>query len=283
MGTPVPRNVHGGIQVTTMNLDRLIKEVRPTGGVLEIGTSRSTVGPVIAWGRGVPAVEEFAALAPKLPYGSVALIYDVDDAAFLRADQIADVTDFRTWHRAPNFPGLPDGSRTWIKSHWQNTYTTHLPYLLEAVKRTTGPVLELGAGEGSTPVLHTICVQSKRLLVTVDSETPWLERFERTHGGQTHYFVHNSDPAETEWLDKDWSVVFVDHAPGGTRKRAIERARARAEYTVVHDSEDIGYDIEDLLSTFKHRRDFRYARPWTTVVSEIRAIDLGDALPAGGQ
>jgi hypothetical protein len=52
---------------------------------------------------------------------------------------------------------------------------THLPLLMRAIINTTGPVLELGVGWNSTPVLHEAC--SGRLLVSVENEPQWAENF----------------------------------------------------------------------------------------------------------
>lgn len=49
-------------------------------------------------------------------------------------------------------------------------HSTHLAVLMEAVRRTAGPVLELGVGLYSTPVLHWLCYPTNRRLVSYDSD-----------------------------------------------------------------------------------------------------------------
>ncbi len=260
-----------------MILDRFVLEVRPTGGVHNMRAFGLVSEPVVLFGRGSCDVEAFAALAPSLAYGSAVVFYDIDPSGDLeKVEEIASRSDFREWHRGPNFPGLPAGTRTWIKSHYDgDTYGTHREYLLEAVRRTSGPVLELGCGDGSTPVLHDACTGAGRLLVTVDSDWEWLQKFEHMRC-DLHLTQLKDDPADTGWLNgvepEEWGVVFVDHSPGRSRRRAVERARKIAEYIVVHDTEELGYGLEDLLSSFKYRKDFRRSRPWTTVVSDRRSV-----------
>lgn len=250
-----------------MNLDRLILEVRPTGGTHALADLRSDTlpspDPVLVWGRGEGAAATFLALGPQLAYGSAVLLFDCGD--------LPDILqhDFRYW----NPPGIPEGGRVWVKSHYDgSTYATHVSHLLRAVELTSGPVLELGSGDGSTPALHEACAATARPLVTVDNDVTWLRKYRDRFGEKGHLWIHLDDPARTSWLDQNWGVVFVDHAPGHTRRRAIERARGHADYIVVHDTEELGYGLEDLLSSFKYRRDFRYARPWTTVVSDSREV-----------
>ena len=52
---------------------------------------------------------------------------------------------------------------------------SHLPILLRAMKATTGPVLELGAGIYSTPILHALCQIEGRKLVTYESDPEFFE------------------------------------------------------------------------------------------------------------
>jgi hypothetical protein len=56
-------------------------------------------------------------------------------------------------------------------------YGTHIAPLLTAVLATDGPVLELGCGDFSTPLLHAICAKQNRLLVSTDTDKAWLELF----------------------------------------------------------------------------------------------------------
>ena len=58
-----------------------------------------------------------------------------------------------------------------------NGFATHQVLLYEAVQRTTGPVIEFGCGEGSTVMLHEVCKDQNRRLVSVDNNPSWLSRY----------------------------------------------------------------------------------------------------------
>ena len=62
-----------------------------------------------------------------------------------------------------------------------NIYGTHVRLLLVAAMMTNGNILELGAGDHSTKLLHEILEddnkKEKRLLVSADSNSLWLDRF----------------------------------------------------------------------------------------------------------
>ena len=62
-----------------------------------------------------------------------------------------------------------------------NIYGTHVRLLLVAAMMTNGNILELGTGDHSTRLLHDILEddnkKEKRLLVSADSNSLWLDRF----------------------------------------------------------------------------------------------------------
>ena len=155
-------------------------------------------------------------------------------------------------------------------------YGTHYPVLAAAVQRTQGPVLELGCGHFSTPMLHLLCMEQKRRLVTVESDHEWMEKFHDMRS-PWHTFVH---VAETDWdsltfIDTErWGVAFIDHRPVLRRKEDIRRLKDRAEFIVVHDTETPDYQYESILPSFKYRSDWKRYAPWTTVVSMSRHFEI---------
>jgi hypothetical protein len=174
-------------------------------------------------------------------------------------------------------------------------YHTHYPFLAAALaSRPYGPVLELGAGDWSTVMLHYMCEAQKRLLVTAESDRQWLDRFMFLASpwhllhyvpieGWGRYPVtppgspsQEDDPAAAFSIraSRDrWDIVLVDCYPAAARGPLIGRLRAHVDLFVAHDSETLeanGY--EPLLSSFKHRADFRLVTPWTTIVSDLAPI-----------
>lgn len=161
-----------------------------------------------------------------------------------------------------------------------DAYATHLPLLAACVHRTRGPVLELGSGDYSTPLLHALCSRSieseaPRTVVTLDSDAVWLARYDDLRT-PWHAIELVTDWAARDFrvveraracADRIWSVAFVDHSPGEQRVASIERLRNLAQWIVVHDTEAACYGYEPLLSSFKYRYDDRRQSTWTTVLS----------------
>lgn len=156
-------------------------------------------------------------------------------------------------------------------------YGTHYPILAAAVQRTSGPVLELGCGHFSTPLLHFMCMEPKRHLVTVESDKDWMGQF-LGMASETHSFIQMDDP---EWVagkiigsKPTWGVAFVDHSSGEKRNGNILLLKDKAEFIVVHDTENPWYGYESVFSTFKYRSDWRTLVPWTTVISMTRKFEI---------
>jgi hypothetical protein len=151
-------------------------------------------------------------------------------------------------------------------------YATHLPVLAAAVAAARpGAVLELGAGRYSTPVLHALCLATKRQLLTLDGNAAWIDQF-TTYRSAAHRVELVSDwnmvvPSEA------WAVVFVDHAPAEQRVVEIEKFRDACELMVVHDTEDlVHYGHAAALARFVHRVDYKRLVPWTSILSMTRDL-----------
>jgi len=152
-----------------------------------------------------------------------------------------------------------------------NGFATHLPVLIACVNHTTGPVVELGCGAYSTPVLHALC--QGRELLSLDYNADWYACFKR-FGRGSHTLGHVTNWAAEPRIDRAWDVALVDHAPGIRRVPEIKRLKAAgARLIVIHDTEHRSYDYEPTLATFKHRLEWRPYSPWASVVSDIDNLE----------
>lgn len=161
-----------------------------------------------------------------------------------------------------------------------NKYATHLPLLLKCLAVTTGPVLELGMGESSTPVLHEICRAMNRNLVSYDTDPKFVDTYQRRYGPDNfqHAIRHcgREDWAKAA-IDRPrsvpWSVVLIDHRPARQRRYEALRLRKFAEYIVCHDTEpeiDRFYRYSGIWPHFSfvlHSNEI----PRTTVLSNLRS------------
>lgn len=164
---------------------------------------------------------------------------------------------------------------------WEN----HRPLLWLALEATgSGPVIEMGCGDGSTRQLHEYCSDTHRQLFSFDTDQDWINRFAdcMTH---THRFVriiNNWHIAQD--ICPNPSVILVDHAPGERRIVDIKNYSdhmAPGGIIVMHDTQppptaaDYGY--ERIWNLFKYKVDLRVKmnenvsppqnRTWASAVS----------------
>jgi hypothetical protein len=144
-----------------------------------------------------------------------------------------------------------------------------MPVLMEAVQRTTGAIVELGAGWFSTPLLHWMCSRTERRLVSYETspEYHWkLESFcEPWHDVR---LVSDWDDAE---LEQPWGVALIDHKPGLRRREDVKRLKDWAQAIVIHDTTEKDaheYQYDEVWPLFQWSYQHQ-VRPKTTVVSNF--------------
>lgn len=127
--------------------------------------------------------------------------------------------------------------------HFGPFYGSHLPALLACVMATEGPVLELGMGYFSTPILHAIC-HPDRHLVSFESDAKFAAMF-ADFTKEYHELKLGWETLRTLY-DEPWSVVLVDHEKAG--RRASDAARfTQVDFLVVHDAQHPAGDSPETI------------------------------------
>jgi hypothetical protein len=140
---------------------------------------------------------------------------------------------------------------------YSNPYATHQHVLKAIVQKTTGPIIEFGSGDGSTDVLHEMCKKNKRLLITLDDDLNWLDRYRRKYLGDGYNLENTGwhkiifvpgkkkggNPAH--WVKffesfkllqtVNFDVCFIDQAPWLARFETVKLLKDKAHYIIVHD------------------------------------------------
>lgn len=137
---------------------------------------------------------------------------------------------------------------------------SHLPLLTYYALMTDGPILEMGVGQWSTPVLHAICENMGRDLVSVEEDTAWREKFLHYQSPRHKFLSSFDDPS----IDAgQWDVVLIDHVRE-RRNPDLHRLRNNSLYIVCHDTGVepwYGYDF----STFAWAKQYTGLWGFTTV------------------
>ena len=149
--------------------------------------------------------------------------------------------------------------------------------LIAAVAQSSGPVLELGCGDTSTPMLHAMCCGSKRRLYSFDNEREWVDRF--AYLRRDWHFIMGGWPlydSAHEWhhgaLADPLGVVLVDGAPAAQRAVDMMALKDHATFLILHDAEGEGYGLEQVRPHFKHVQIDKTFLPWTACLSNVKPL-----------
>ena len=154
--------------------------------------------------------------------------------------------------------------------HW----ATHMPILAKIIQISNGPVLELGIGIFSTPLLHAMCDAEKRLLDSYEDNHKWVDGH-KMFISNLHKITLISNWDNVPIEKRHWGVVFIDHFEP---RRAVDAKRAAqyADYVVLHDSNaryNIQYHFDTVYPLYKYRYIFDHIHPHTTVLSNFKNLE----------
>lgn len=156
---------------------------------------------------------------------------------------------------------------------------SHIPVLVKAMQMTKGTVLELGTGIYSTPVMHWLCYENKRPLVSYESDQKYfLHSIKYKNDFHEVYFIEDWNKIN---LDRQWSVVLVDTIEWA-RRDLVKLLTNNSQYVVLHDTNpklDNIYHYSEIYGLFKYRYDYTRADPNTTIVSNFH--DVSDFMKGG--
>lgn len=153
--------------------------------------------------------------------------------------------------------------------------SSHFPLLINSFMHTSGDVLELGMGLYSTPLLHWLCADTGRRLVSYENDPKYM-KLNDAFAGVNHSvnFIENWDDAR---IEKKWGLAFIDHAPADRRAADVIRLADLAQIIVVHDTEprrEGYYQYSRMYKYFRYRYDYLKSRPNTSALSNFNSLDF---------
>lgn len=164
-----------------------------------------------------------------------------------------------------------------VPEKWKSTddFNSHRELLYLTLKNTTGRVIEVGMGFGSSPLISWECYEQHRHFEAFETNKDWWEKVSMKASGDTTGTTWCKDyvTAIDEYLkpDSHLGVMFIDCAPASERKLLIEKYRDYPEVMITHDTEQGSvyvYDMEDNLNQFKYRLNYEpIGNPHSCVVS----------------
>lgn len=162
---------------------------------------------------------------------------------------------------------------------------THLPTLLNLCACVhPGRILELGAGWYSTPQLHAMADALNAVLVTLETDHEWADRFEEYR--DKWHTIHTVAPEvmlkRAEFgPSQSWDLAFVDHGEfeyqgGYVRSASVKKLLDSTLFVVVHDANEPaknGYvGLEQAFERAQHLAYDQRWDVWTAVLSNKQPI-----------
>ncbi len=130
-------------------------------------------------------------------------------------------------------------------------------------------MVELGTGPFSTPLLHWVCKDMNRKLISYEID-PEYYNYARQFRSPIHRIKQVKD-----WDEVNSTIhrglVFIDHNPFDKRAPDIIRFKDSADYVVIHDTE-CENNFKIIWPHFKYAYTWKDCRPWATVVSNSKDL-----------
>lgn len=152
-------------------------------------------------------------------------------------------------------------------------FSSHNAILIKAVLFSKGPVCEVGSGPFSTPLLHWLCKELDRKLVTYEDNDEFYT-FARKFRSRIHSIRKIEDWDKMDF-QQHWGVVLIDHVTA-RREQDVISFKDTADYIVIHDNSAKGnkvYKLNKPSPYFKYKFDWTAAYPYTSVVSNFYPLD----------
>jgi hypothetical protein len=151
-----------------------------------------------------------------------------------------------------------------------NPSGSHLPIVGKLLTHTNGPILEMGSGFFSTPILYWSAMAKGQPFRSYEGNKDWAELM----GDPVKYVADWKDANIKEF---HWAVAFIDHGDAILRKDHAVALKDSADFIVLHDSEpknDRHYKFSEIYNQFTYRFDFDAVMPYTTIVSNKINLDF---------
>lgn len=148
---------------------------------------------------------------------------------------------------------------------------SHIPILHKLFGQIDKPILELGMGWNSTPLLHWMAKYRDVNLFSFESDPDWIKHFEEYK--ENFHSIKLVDNFDFE-LQASLGLVFIDHRPAYKRKYSALKYKDSADYIVLHDSEQgKPYSYDKIIDQFKYKYEFRgVGKPYTLVLSNKKDL-----------
>lgn len=150
-------------------------------------------------------------------------------------------------------------------------WSTHIPVLIKLFGITDGPIMEIGTGVYSTPILHWLCHPTKRKLVSYENNADFIALAKEYKS--SYHLIKYIDDYRNIIADCHYSIILIDHAEHYRGETAVNLSHS-ADYIVLHDADRVRKNAYHLIpAAFQYYRNYEFVQPWTGVASNFKPLD----------
>lgn len=170
-------------------------------------------------------------------------------------------------------------------------WASHQYPLIQAVMHTTGPIVEFGCGNYSTPLLSVIARRTGRQFVMVSSDREWAQAF--TRYADDYLLLPGAGKNPGAWLDRGRldhllagmvtddkiGLLFMDNEQAvKDRVQTVLHCADHCRMVVMHDAQVThrGGQWEQLQARFRHAYEWTGAKPRATTALLSNTINAAE-------
>jgi hypothetical protein len=168
-----------------------------------------------------------------------------------------------------------------------DVYCTHQKYTREELSNLskTSTVLELGVGNGSSPLMYEFCKNNPDAVVSsFETDANWFEKMFDKYGDLPNYIFNLIE----DWSDlknhidkNEYDLVFVDQSPWSARIESINLLKDKTKVFILHDYDYFNHNEHDWVKNSPSNIYINDETSWLgqTYSSEFILGDYYEVLP----
>lgn len=132
-------------------------------------------------------------------------------------------------------------------------FCTHQEYTKRELANLTSKVvvLELGVGNGSSPLMYEFCKNNPNAtVISFETDSEWFEQMFQKYGDLPNYIFNLIG----DWSDlsehlkkRTYHLVFVDQSPWEARIQSINLLKGKTKIFIVHDYDYYNQGVTDSI------------------------------------
>lgn len=125
--------------------------------------------------------------------------------------------------------------------HNNDAYCTHQNYTKNELNKLSEDsiVLELGIGNGSSPLMYEFCKNNPESKVyAFETDFSWFEKMSSKYGNLSNYifkYIESWEDLKKNLTHKKYNMTFVDQSPWMARIESIDLLKNRCNLFILHD------------------------------------------------